>query len=164
MVCRCPGAAVRAAVPPDPGGRISQKAAARKTRLCGSQSDLALTKHIPGRRKDRRSRIYHQIWYRIQIVSSAYLQLGMSMVFGVPLRIERICLMYPQIWLKSCLSILEYRLGKYQGMHWSAGASALPYVRLYLQVQAAGSTRVEASDRILIRIKRTPRGSKNGIV
>ena len=82
------------------------------------------------------------------------------MVFGVRLRTEHICLIYRQISLKSCLSIVEYRLGKYQGMHWSAGASALPYVRLYLQIQAAGSTRVEASDRILIRIKRTPRGSK----
>ena len=36
----------------------------------------------------------------------------------------------------------------------------LPYVRLHLQVWEAESTRVEALDRILIRIKRTPRGSK----
>ena len=57
------------------------------------------------------------------------------MVFGVALRTEHICLTYRQIWLQSCLNIMEYRLGKYQDMHWSVGASALPYVRLYLQVR-----------------------------
>ena len=51
-------------------------------------------------------------------------------------------------------------MGKYQGMHWSVGASVLPYVRLHLQVWEAESTRVEALDRILIRIKRTSMGSK----
>ena len=82
------------------------------------------------------------------------------MVFGVPLRTEHICLIYRQISLKSCLSIVEYRLGKYQDMHWSVGASVLPYVRLHFQVWEAESTRVEALDRILIRIKRTYMGSK----
>ena len=82
------------------------------------------------------------------------------MVFGVPLRTEHICLIYRQISLKSCLSIVEYRLGKYQGMHWSVGASVLPYVRLHLQVWEAESTRVEALGRILLRIKRTSMGSK----
>ena len=117
-----------------------------KTRLCGSPGDLALTKHIPGRRKDRRSQIYHQLSYHIQNVSSEYLQLVISMVFGVRLRTEHICLIYPQLWLKSCLSIVEYRLGKYQGMHWSVGASVLPYVRLHLQVWKAEPTRVGALD------------------
>ena len=112
-----------------------------KCRLCGSPGDLALTKHTPGRRKDRRSRIYHQIWHRIQSISSAYLQLEISMVFGVPLRTEHICLTYPQIWLKSCLNIVEYWLGKYQGMHWSVVASVLPYVRLHLQNRRAESTK-----------------------
>ena len=59
------------------------------------------------------------------------------MVFGVPLRTEHISLTYPQLWLKSCLNIVEYRLGKYQDMNWSVGASVPPYVRLYLQVWKA---------------------------
>ena len=80
------------------------------------------------------------------------------MVSGVALRTEHICLTYRQIWLKSCLDILEYRLGKYHDMHWSVGAPVLPYVRLHLQVWKAEPTRVEASDRILVRIKRTPTG------
>ena len=141
MVCRRVCAAMRAAAPPGLEGRICQKAAARKCRLCGTQSVLALTKHTPGRRKDRRSQIYHQIRYHIQKVSSAYLQLEISMVFGVPLRTERICLIYRYIWLKSCLNIVEYRLGKYQGMHWSVVASVLPYVRLHLQNRRAESTK-----------------------
>ena len=132
MVCRRVCAAMRAAAPPGLEGRICQKAAARKCRLCGTQSVLALTKHTPGRRKDRRSQIYHQIRYHIQKVSSAYLQLEISMVFGVPLRTEHISLTYPQLWLKSCLNIVEYRLGKYQDMHWPVGAPALPYARLLI--------------------------------
>ena len=123
-----------------------------KCRLCGSPGDSALTKHTPGRTKDRRSQIYHQLSYRIQNVSSAYLQLVISMVFGVRLRTEHICLIYPQIRLKPCLSIVEYRMGKYQGMHWFVDVPVLPYVRLYLQVWKAESTRVGALDRILIRI------------
>ena len=83
------------------------------------------------------------------------------MVFGVPLRTEHICLIYRQISLKSCLSIVEYRLGKYQGMHWSVGASVLPYVRLYLQVWKAESTRVGALDCILIRITPSRMGLKS---
>ena len=35
----------------------------------------------------------------------------------------------------SCLNIMEYRLGKYQGMHWSVDASVLPYSRLYSQAR-----------------------------
>ena len=138
-------------------------AAARKCRLCGTQSVLALTKHTPGRKKDRRSQIYHQIRYHIQKVSSAYLQLEISMVFGVPLRTERICLIYRYIWLKSCLNIVGYRLGKYQGMPWSVGASVLPCVRLHLQVWRGESTRVEALDRILIRITPSRMGGKTAL-
>ena len=48
------------------------------------------------------------------------------MLPGVPLRTEHICLIYPQIWLKLCLNIVEYRLGKYQDMHWPVGAPVLP--------------------------------------
>ena len=75
------------------------------------------------------------------------------MVFRVPLRTEHICLTYRQIRLKSCLNIVEYWLDKYQGMHGSVDVPALPYVRLYLQVWKAESTRVGALDCILIRIK-----------
>ena len=122
-------------------GKSENYARMLKPRLCGSPGDLAPTKHTPGRRKDRRSRIYHQIGYRIQSISSAYLQLEIPMVFGVSLRTEHICRTHQQISLKSCLNILEYRLGKYQDMHWSVSASVLPYVRLHLQAWKAESAK-----------------------
>ena len=79
------------------------------------------------------------------------------MVFGVRLRIERICLIYRQISLKSCLSIVECRLGKYQGMPWSVDAPVLPYVRLYLSARRAESAKKQPHaklDRAALRLKK----------
>ena len=89
-------------VPPGPKSRrASQIVAAYKYRVCGSQSDLALAKHTPGRTKNRRSQIYHRIRHHIQNLSSAYLQLEIA--YRAYLRIEHTCLAHQQKWLKSCL-------------------------------------------------------------